>query len=94
MKTTRFLNVTAHKAAPTKSHVPAVWECLLGTVYAQNAQGVTEYFDYDYEAALDFAGVRLEGADPRVARAPRRFTGIRKGQIVLWVRRPVQSIAA
>lgn len=94
MKTTYFLSTKAHKAAPTKGHFPAVWECLLGTVYAQNAQGETRYFDYDHEGALAFAGVHQEGADPRVARAPRRFTGIRKGQIVLWVRRPVQSIAA
>ncbi|NBU16907.1 MAG: hypothetical protein EBS48_07840 [Actinobacteria bacterium] len=93
MTTTHFLGILALKAAPTRSHVPALWECLLGTVYARNAQGETRYFDYDHEAALDFSGVRLEGAEPRVARAPRRFTGIRKGQTVLWVRRPVQSIA-
>ena len=57
MKTTYFLGVKAHKAAPTKKHVPAIWECMLGTVYAQNAQGNTQYFDYEHELARAFAGV-------------------------------------
>jgi hypothetical protein len=94
MKTTYFLGTKAFKAAPTRSHVPAVWECLLGTVYARNAQGQTQYFDYDHEGALAFAGVHQEGADLRVAPAPVRMTDIRRGQLVLWVRRPVQSLAA
>ena len=94
MTTTHFLGILALKAAPTRSHVPALWECLLGTVYARNAQGETRYFDYDHEGALAFAGVHQEGADVRLARAKVRMTGIRRGQLVLWVRRPVQSIAA
>lgn len=94
MKTTYFLGVKAHKAAPTKKHVPAVWECMLGTVYAQNAQGNTQYFDYEHELARSFAGVDQEGADIRLARAKRRMTGIRPGQLVLWIRRPVQSTGA
>jgi hypothetical protein len=88
MQTTYFLGTAAYKAAPTKKHVPAIWECMLGTVYACNPQGETRYFDYDHEAARAFAGVDQEGVDLRVARAARRFTQIRKGQFVLWVRRP------
>ncbi|NBP82800.1 hypothetical protein EBU60_02905 [bacterium] len=94
MKTTYFLGVKAHKAAPTKKHVPAIWECMLGTVYACNPQGETRYFDYEHEAARAFAGVDQEGADIRLARAKRRMTGIRPGQLVLWIRRPVQSTCA
>jgi hypothetical protein len=106
MRTTRFFGTMAYVAPPTKSHVPAVWECMLGAVYAQNAQGETRYFDYDYEAARAFAGLgqgKLDSAvapvgggkmDIRVARAKECTggpEGIRKGQLVLWVRRPVQS---
>ena len=29
----------ARKMRPTLKHTPAIWECLLGTVYARNAQG-------------------------------------------------------
>jgi hypothetical protein len=108
MRTTRFFGTMAYVAPPTKSHVPAVWECMLGAVYARNAQGETRYFDYDYEAARAFAGLplrfgKLDSAvapvgggkmDIRVARAKESTDGpegIRKGQLVLWVRRPVQS---
>jgi len=94
MQTTYFLGTKAHKAAPTKHHVPAIWECMLGTVYACNPQGETRYFDYDHEAARAFAGVDQEGVDLRVARAPRRLSQIRKGQTVLWIRRSVQMASA
>lgn len=79
---------------PTKRHREAVWECMLGTVYAQNADGVVRYFDYDYYAALEFAGVTT-ASDPRTWRAyhrgpahPNQFTRvdqIRNGQNVLWI---------
>jgi hypothetical protein len=94
MKTTYFLGVKAYKANPTKSHVPAIWECMLGTVYARNALGETVYFDYNHEAALEFAGVKQEGVDVRLARATiasRAGEKIRPGQFVLFVRRPVQA---
>jgi hypothetical protein len=91
MKTTYFLGIRAHKAAPTKHHVPALWECMLGTVYARNAQGETRYFDYNHDEARAFAGILEEGADLRVARAANSSQSIHKGQYVLWIRRPVQS---
>jgi len=96
MKTTQFLSVTAHKAPPTKKHVPAIWEGLLGTVYAQSPDGVVRYFDYNYEAARAWAGLSTAAApsvDIRCGRSPSRWgsEGPRRGQIALWVRWPVQE---
>ena len=53
------------KLPPTLKHRPAIWECMLGTVYATNDQGETEYFDYDYEAAIKHCGFD-ETRDPRI----------------------------
>lgn len=77
------------KAKPTKQHRPAVWECMLGTVYAANDAGTTRYFDYDWAGALSYAGVEEEGRDPRLARADRNYAGDgpRKGRWVLFVRK-------
>jgi len=82
----------ARKMRPTQKHRPAIWECMLGTVYARNAAGEVRYFDYKWDDARAFAGVDLEGADPRLHRNPwacnaGNDTYIRKGQRVLWVRR-------
>lgn len=80
------------KAKPTKAHRPAIWECMLGTVYARSPEGEVRYFDYDWEAAKEFAGVN-EDADPRLARHTERvsYSGDytkdpRRGQMVLWVK--------
>ena len=51
------------KAKPTLKHRPAIWENMLGTVYAMNDVGDIRYFDYDYDAAMDFAGLDLSSAD-------------------------------
>lgn len=59
------------KAKPTLKHRPAVWENMLGTVYARNAEGVTRYFDYKWAEACEFAGVDFT-ADNRVWRETRR----------------------
>lgn len=87
------------KKNPTKKHRPAIWENMLGTVYARNDAGETRYFDYDWYAAREFAGVDEEGRDPRVARltdSVRRAAGYfggagtmapRDGQVILWVRK-------
>ena len=73
---------------PTQKHRPAIWECMLGTVYARNAEGETRYFDYDWDAAIEFSGALLEGADPRVWRSPDRYAnGPGKKQLALYVRR-------
>lgn len=94
-KTVKFLGVTCRTLKPTK-HRPAVWENMLGTVYALNDAGECRYFDYNVDAALEFAGVTPE-RDPRAFRVVRgeKCRYIRKGateaepregKMVLWVR--------
>lgn len=80
------------KMQPTTKHRPAIWEMLLGTVEAMNDAGEVRYFDYDYDAAVAFAGVEEEGRDPRLARARQGSNfhdrhWIDKGQLVLYVRK-------
>lgn len=92
--TTRQANPfrTARKAKPTLKHRPAIWECMLGTVYARSDAGETKYFDYDWDAARAFANV--EGRDLRVAKAPSGWGGTfgpSKGQMVLFVGPPSTS---
>ena len=78
------------KATPTRKHRPAIWECILGTVYAMNDAGEVRYFDYKWDDAVAFAGVTPE-RDPRTARAPQKMSvggrgdSIRSSQNVLWV---------
>lgn len=97
--TALFLGTNCRKMKPTKQHRPAVWEAILGTVYAQNDEGKVRYFDYDWEAALRFAGVS-EDRDPRVYRAcidtygtvrPSRVEARKRAtfsyRTVLWIRR-------
>jgi hypothetical protein len=79
----------AVKKKPTLKHRPAIWECMLGTVYARNELGETKYFHYDWDDARDWAGVTT-GADLRLWRAAENGTGplgsgYRKGQRVLYV---------
>jgi hypothetical protein len=76
------LTAGARDAKPTRKHRPAIWEMLLGTVYASNGTEV-RYFDYDWDAAREFAGVTPD-ADPRHALA--RFS-----QRSLPARRPTAS---
>lgn len=89
-----FIGITAPNKKPTLDHRPAVWECLLGTVYAMNDAYETRYFDYDHQAALEFAGVNEEDRDPRIAKhtrwcrwADRPTDNPRPNQTVLWVRK-------
>jgi hypothetical protein len=76
---------------PTRKHRPAIWENMLGTVYARNDKGETRYFDYKHKEAIEFSGV--EGAqDARlcnnIASLDRRkgLNEPRLGQLVLWVK--------
>lgn len=90
-KTRNALNsfrATAKKAKPTKAHRPALWENMLGTVYARNASGVVKYCDYRYEEAIAHIGVH---SDVRVSRVPRGYydlsgTEIPAGKLVWFVR--------
>ena len=76
------------KMKPTKKHRPALWEGILGTVHAYN--GIEEkYFDYDYEAALKFAGVNYD-RDPRLHKViePTRYNGDvtpPNNKLILWI---------
>jgi hypothetical protein len=45
------------KRTATRRHEALIWENMLGTVYAQDETGDVRYFDYDWDAAIDFAGV-------------------------------------
>ena len=95
MKNT-YLGVNVKKARPTRGHRPAVWECMLGTVYALNDKREVRYFDYDHKAALAFAGVDRPDADLRLHRIGQydpvyswadNGDSPRRGKLVLWVRK-------
>lgn len=98
LRNRRFLGAKCRKMAATRSHRPAIWENMLGTVYALNAEGECRYFDYDHAGALAFAGVDVtnEAGDNRLAKNPGGVSYVRKGpsysdprrgQLVLWVKR-------
>lgn len=79
------------KAKPTKQHRLAIWENMLGTVYAMNDAGDVQYFDYRWADAIEFAGATTD-RDPRLATprvAGRRGTNSaaapRLGQTALWI---------
>lgn len=50
---------------PTRKHRKVFTPGILGTVYAYNADGVERYFDYDWNAAVAYAGVTAD-SDLRV----------------------------
>ncbi len=80
VKSIRRFDVMCLKAKPTLKHRPAVWECMLGTVYAMNAAGDCQYFDYDWPAALKFAGVTGKPEqDARFAANLRNVQWVKKG---------------
>ncbi len=56
---------------PTQKHRPAIWENMLGTVFAMNDNYEVEGFDYNYEAARQFANLD-DKQDKRVFRMPRK----------------------
>ena len=81
----------ARRMRPTKRHVPVIWECMLGTVYAASPAGEVRYFDYRWEDARAFAEVPL-ARDLRVARSDGfsyyRGKGPGQRQFALWAVRP------
>jgi hypothetical protein len=75
----------------TKKHQLAIWENMLGTVYARSPRGEVRYFDYKWDEAREFAEIK-SGDDLRLDRAKRvSYTGDtrnpRFGQICLFVKR-------
>lgn len=95
--TANYIGVECRKMKPTKKHRPAIWENLLGTVMAMNDLGETHYFDYDWDAAIEHAGVNDDTArDPRLFRKKERISysngahtlsDPQMGKLVLWIKR-------
>jgi len=92
-KTRSYLGVEGRHMKPTPSHRPAIWECMLGTVYALNDKGKVRYFDFDYDAAKEFAGID-EKRDLRIWKNKRwvrwgnggSCEQPRMNQLVLWIK--------
>lgn len=84
----RLFSIEGRKMKPTKRHRPALWECMLGTLYAMNDEGEVRYFDYDWVSAREYAGVS-ETRDVRFWRTDRNYPGDgpRRGKFVLWIKR-------
>lgn len=74
----RFNDIDLRVMKPTRSHRLAITPGILGTVYAVNDQGECRYFDYDYAAAMEFAGL-TQARDPRYYHATRACSYIRSG---------------
>ncbi len=90
MKTSSYLGVRCNVASPKQGYRPAVWECMLGTVYAMNDSGVVRYFDYKHDEALVFAGI-VPGRELRLAKCRKGYRygssddGPSAGRLVLWI---------
>ncbi len=86
-----FIGIPARKIKPTKKHRAAIWECMLGTVHAQNDAGEVKYFDYNYKEAKAFAGVEAQ-RDPRVFKCPEThrvydsYGSLRAGKTALFIK--------
>lgn len=84
---------------PTLKHRPVLKFGILGTVYGISPAGEVKYFDYDWNAALAFAGVTGDPAqDLRLSTAPKPYLlpgydmwhperRVSKGEKVYWVLR-------
>lgn len=104
-----YLGVKALKAPPLKNYRPAMWENMLGTVYAMNDAGEVKYFDYDHDAAKAYAGIGPDSA-PRLYRVDRKaygkphgeyryggnddYASPRHGKLVLWVKKNAAPAAS
>jgi hypothetical protein len=77
---------SARKMKSTQRHRAALWENMLGTVYAANKERTVAYFDYDYELALLHIDAH---SDVRVYRLPYGITiddqFISSGKLVWFV---------
>jgi len=80
--------INAVKKKPTLKHRPAIWENMLATVFAMNDEGKVKYFDYDYDGAIEFSGIKTK-TDVRCFKAPRTYEcgeyTVRKGRVAVWV---------
>lgn len=87
MRQRKFATVVCNVAKPTRQHRLAMWEGILGTVNARNAAGITKYFDYNYKAAIKFAGID-KAADIRLAKVEQRYDseGPKVGQKAVYIK--------
>lgn len=74
-----YLGIKALKAPPLKNYRPAIWENMLGTVYAMNDAEKIKYFDHDHKAAMAYAGIGPDSA-PRLYRIDRHAAGRPHGE--------------
>ena len=97
-KTVDYVGIPARRMKPTKKHRPAIWEGMLGTVYAMNEAGETKYFDYDWDDAKAHAGIP-DKTDIRLYRHREHIrysngadimSDPQMGKLVLWVERIVK----
>lgn len=95
VKTRTYMDIRDVKVMkPTKQHRMAIWECMLGTVYAMNDAGQIAYFDYKWEDAKKFAGIDAS-RDLRAFKYTEtrsswcRYELPRRGRVVLWIRKSV-----
>ena len=100
------LRGAADRKPPTLKHRPAITHGILGTCYGISPAGEVKYFDYDWEGALQFAGVtnaklELVAEDLRISRAKRDVylpgydmwnpeRRIRKDQTAWWVKKETE----
>jgi len=90
-KVVSFIGIKGKYLPPTRNHRPAIYEDMLGTVNAVNDEGKVEYFDYNYEDAIKYAGIS-EDRDIRIYKykKPKFYSNkwsniLRDGQKVLWI---------
>lgn len=92
-----FVGIRCRSMNPTQRHRPAIWENMLGTVFACDINGKVKYFDYDHEAARLWSGAQMPGVDSRVFRvtetnvrllnkAKCTYQRPRLGHTVLWMK--------
>jgi len=80
-----YAGTPARHMRPTQKHRIALSAGILGTVYATNAAGETRYFDFDYAAAREFAGIDAN-SDPRIWRESEPWGGRRAStRMALWI---------
>lgn len=93
LKQSEFVGIKAPIKVPTLNHRPCLWESMLGTVNAMNDNNEIKYFDYDYDAAAEFANISNKhdlriykyDKDAKWANLPNMHSfSIRNKQLVLW----------
>ncbi|MHA1253612.1 MAG: hypothetical protein ACTSRP_26800 [Candidatus Helarchaeota archaeon] len=83
-KIKKFVGIDANNMKPTKNHVPVIWECMLGTIFAVDGK-VIRYVGYNYDLAKKY--VLANCSDFRIWRYKQHNNSDikpRYNQLVLW----------